>query len=123
MNYSIDFENKVKYLHCKVIGETDSVSTSKAFWIDIKAECIKTNQRNILVEEEFNNNLRAVEAYEVAVFIAEEFKHIGKIAHFDKEASHFEMNQFGENVALNRGGQGKVFNNKKMAIDWLITAP
>ena len=46
-------------------------------------------------------------------------QHPCKIAFIDNEDKHNELNEFGELIVQNRGGQIKVFNNKKNAVHWL----
>ena len=42
-----------------------------------------------------------------------------KIAFYDREAEHLDLNLFGETVAVNRGVDGHVFADLQQAEAWL----
>ena len=43
-----------------------------------------------------------------------------RIAFYDRKIEHHELNEFGALVASNRGIDAKVFNDLKLAKEWVV---
>ena len=49
--YELSFEYRPEYLYAYVTGEEDSYEISKQFWLEIAAECKRSDVKKVLIEE------------------------------------------------------------------------
>ena len=117
-DFSLKFENKGNYLYVFATGPKDSLIIAKKMWGAIYSKAKELELNSILVEEDFPNQLSTFDMHDIGEFIAEKFMGI-KIAHVDRQISDIELNKFVENVAINRGAIGKIFNKIENAVKWL----
>ena len=116
--YRIAFDERDDYLSARVFGQTDTVTTSLAYWREIVDECKSRGATRVLVVENFENAVPLTDVFEVAEKLPEITRGI-RVAFVDKRIEDFEDNKFAEDVAVNRGASGKVFPNEADAISWL----
>ena len=117
--FKISYQEHEGYLHAFVSGEKDSVAVNLEYWRPVIAEIKKRGLNAVLVEENFPNQLSVAEIFTVTSAIPEMGAQGLKIAFVDQEAEHRALNLFGENVAVNRGVNGRVFKTREDAIAWL----
>lgn len=117
--FTVSFEVTGECLVAFVRGVHDTLDISKSFWQRIHSELVKSGKQRVLVEEDFQNQLTAVDMFRLAEFLAELFKGDVKVAHVDRRLSDMDLNRFGETVAINRGLRARVFNNRQEAERWL----
>ncbi len=118
--YKLRFENRPGYLYAYVEGSKDSFEISKQYWMEVAAECRRTDCSRVLVEEDIPEAISMGEAYELATEIPTlGFSRI-KIAFVDRYADQVELNQFAELVATNRGVNGRFFTQFDEAENWLL---
>jgi hypothetical protein len=116
--YQLTLEEQDGFLTAHVRGETDSVATSLAYWNEIADEARRRGYQRMLVLEYFRNAASLMDVYQVAEQLPE-IIHGLTVAFVDAQADQFEANQFGEDVAVNRGAVGRVFRTEEAARDWL----
>jgi len=118
--YHLSFEPREKYLYAYVEGEHDNYAITKAFWLEIAAEANRIGATHVLIDE---NIVETVSIADVFQF-ASELPKLGfdgiRVAFVDRYLEQHEINQFGELVAVNRGFNGKAFNNFEEAEAWLL---
>lgn len=119
--YQIEYTDKGSYLYAAVSGEQDSLEVSIAYWTEVLGELKARHKNKLLVTEDFKDAVSAIDMYT----LVEELYKFGvtdlKIAFVDKELIQFNLNKFGETVAVNRGIYAKVFNEEKEAEKWLLS--
>lgn len=118
-SYDLHCEVRGSYLFAQVRGEADSFEISLGYWKEIATELRRSGLRRVLVVEELKAPSSAVDTFEVASRLAEIGFRGVSVAFVDMELDHLPDNLFGENVARNRGVNGRVFNNLALAQEWL----
>lgn len=120
-DYRITFEQRPDYLYALVEAEQDSYEISLAYWREIADECKVRNITKVMVEEDMQGTATMVEAYQVAAELPK-MGFLGiKLAFVDTHLDQSDLNAFGELVAVNRGVNGKFFNDQAVAEAWLIS--
>lgn len=118
--YRLTFEHRPGYLYAHVEGKEDSYEISRAYWQEVANECKAHGYRKVLVVEDISECGTVAEAYQVSSELPKMgFTHI-KVAFVDRYVEQQETNQFAELVAVNRGVNGKIFNDVTEAEKWLI---
>ncbi|CAN5857804.1 hypothetical protein BH24ACI1_BH24ACI1_14470 [soil metagenome] len=119
--YTLEFEQRPKYLYACVKGEKDSLEISLQYWKEIADECWRTGYRKVFIEEDINGEMSIIEMYQ----FTSEIPNIGfsgiRVAFVDRRLNQQELNKFGELVATNRGLNGKIFNSSEEAEEWLLS--
>ena len=119
--YELSFEYRPKYLYAYVTGEEDSYEISKQFWLEIAAECKKSDVKKVLIEEDIIENVSMSDMYR----FASEIPQLGftgiRVAFVDVQLDQQDLNKFGETVATNRGLLSRVFTNAAEAEKWLLS--
>lgn len=118
--YNIQFEYFDKYLSALVSGEKDSLDVSIMFWKEIFNECETKNYKRILINENFKNDISAIDMYILGEKLIEMAPKNISVAFVDEQIQQLEMNKFTETVVYNRGGKGKAFAHSKDAVKWLL---
>ena len=119
LEFTLTFEERENYLYAFVTGPKDSFAVSRAFWTEIQSKATKLGIRKVMVEEDFPNQLSTMEMFDLGEILAKKFGFAVKIAFVDKSLLNTDLNKFGENVAVNRGFNGRVFNTYEVAEKWL----
>ena len=117
--FTLRFEKRPDYLYAFVSGPRDSLAVSCEFWKQVHARATELEAQNIIVEEDFPNQLSTMDMYHVVEFMTEIFPYKTSIAHVDRQASDMEINNFGETVGVNRGLHHRAFNNLAGAQEWI----
>ena len=116
---TIRFEDRGEYLYAYVTGPKDSQEISIDYWQRVIDECRKRDFKKLLIEEDLPNQATTVEIFNMIKALAEMITFPLKIAFYDREAEHLDLNLFGETVAVNRGVDGRVFPDLEDAVNWL----
>jgi hypothetical protein len=119
----ICFEERKGYLYAFLSGERNGLPDSKRYWLAAINECNKRGFKKLLIEQYFPIPLSTIDTF----YLAEAIAHMPisqlRIAFVDQDIEQNGTNMFGETVAVNRGGVGKVFTNLADAEAYLIASP
>ncbi len=117
--YTIVFEDYPKYLYALVHGEKYGYEILAGFLHEIADECQKRNFNKVLVEE----NISATASQTDVFRIASELPQLGfsniRLAYIDRFSEQQELNEFGQEVAENRGVDVQIFSSQEDADKWL----
>jgi hypothetical protein len=118
--YRLEFERRAGYLYAHVEGEHDSYAISKAYWQEVADECDRSGCDAVLIDENIKEAASIADVFQ----LCSEIPSMGflgvRVAFVDRYLDHNEVNEFGELVALNRGIDGKLFNDIDEAEKWLL---
>lgn len=118
--YRLTIEHRPSYLYAYVEGDKDSYEISAMYWREIAGECKANKYTKVLIVEDIIESGTMADAYQ----LSSEMPQMGyagiKIAFVDKYVEQQDLNQFGELVAINRGINGKIFNDVDQAERWLL---
>ena len=117
--FEIQYQECEGHLYAFISGKSDSVAAALEYWQLVIDECRRRGFHALLVEEDFPNQLSTIEMFTVTSAIPKMGSKGLKIAFVDKEAEHYDLNLFGETVAVNRGVHGRVFATRQEAVAWL----
>ena len=122
MTYSMEMIERDGFLHAKVKGEK-TIANVGAYLHQIYLACLESGIPVVLIEENMDGRMSVMDIFEVVVEGSKEtWPHVRKVAYVDVNPDHpFEDIQFGENVAVNRGVNGKVFRTVAEAEAWIRT--
>ena len=118
--YKLTFEIRPSYLYACVEGEHDNYEISRAFWQEIAREVDRLNAERVLIDENIVESVSIAEVFQLASEIPEMGFGSTRVAFVDRYLDQQEVNSFGELVAVNRGLNGKVFNDVREAEAWLL---
>ena len=118
--YTLKFEARAGYLHAYVTGKEDSLEISQAIWQDVADEAVRTDAKRVMIEENITDSLTIAEVFQLASDIPKMGFGQRKVAFVDHQLDQGDIHSFGELVALNRGWNGKVFDDAKAAEEWLL---
>lgn len=117
--YTIVFENYPNYLYALVHGDKYGYEVLAGFLREISDEVKKRGFDRVLVEE----NISATASKEDIFRIASELPELGfadiKLAYIDRFQEQWDLNEFGENVAVENGVDVKIFADQSEADTWL----
>ena len=120
MGYKLTINKKEKYTLIKVSGK-DSLSTSLAYWKEVLSLVKNEGWEKILVEEDLVGNVSTTETYKISSAMTEYATGTSvKIAFYDKQPGHENINKFGETVALTRGVYISVLASLQEAEKYLL---
>ncbi len=119
-SYQLSFEHRPEYLYGHVEGDEDSLEISRQYWEEVSAECQRTGQTRVLIEEDLQGQVRAWEAFEVACLVPQLGFKGAKIAFVDNFRYEKEINDFIRSVSVNRGLNVNIFDNVEQAERWLL---
>lgn len=118
--YRLTFEHRDGYLYAYVEGEHDSYEISKQYWLEVAAEVVRTKAPRVLIDENIVESASIAEVFRLSSEIPSMGFGATRVAFVDRYLEQNEINEFAELVAVNRGLNGKIFNDEAMAIDWLM---
>ncbi len=118
--YELRFEEQSEFLVARVSAPEDTIEVRCSFLREIGEACRRTQRWRVLIIEDIETNLSALQMYEVATRSFELGARGLWIAYVDLKADHHDRNLFGETVAVNRGVMVKVFRNVPEAARWLL---
>lgn len=122
--YDLKFNYEDGYLHAVAVGDWISLDSSKRCWQQIADEVRKSNCRKILFEGRVVGHLSLIEYHQMGVAISEMGFRGCKLAYVDltvtiyRNVLNFLLHA--QNVALNRGITGQVFDDVNKAREWLM---
>jgi hypothetical protein len=117
----IRFENRNNYLYAFFSGKRDTLRDTIKFWQCAIDECNKYAHKKLLIEQDLPNPLSTMNTYQlIEAILKMPITHI-KVAFIDRDVEQIDTDLFGETVAVNRGGMGRVFTNLSDAEAWLIS--
>ncbi len=118
--YTLSFADRPGYLYAYVEGDHDSYDISRAFWLEIAEESARRGARKILIDENIEEGASVAEVFQLATEIPQMGFGAARIAFVDRYLDQNDINEFGELVAVNRGLNGKLFNDERTAEEWLL---
>lgn len=118
--YKLTFEERPQYLYAYVEGENDSYEISRAYWDEVAEKVKLLNSSRVLIDENIVESGTFADVYKLASEIPDMGFGRAKLAFVDRFLGQSDINEFGELVALNRGANGRVFNDIRMAEEWLL---
>ena len=121
--YTIVFEDYPNYLYALVHGEKYGYEVLSGFLREIADECKKRNFKQVLIEE----NISATASQEDVFRIASELPEFGfsdiRMAYIDRFLEQKDMNEFGQDVAVDHGVDVQIFGDMESANNWLSRRP
>jgi len=117
--YTIVFEDSPKDLYALVHGDKYGYDVLAHFLKEIADECRKRNFDRVLIEE----NISATTSEEDVFRIASELPQLGfadiRLAYIDRFTEQGDLNEFGREVAEDRGVNVRLFSSFEEADKWL----
>lgn len=117
--YTLTFDHRPEYLYAAVCGDKDSYAISKQYWMEIAAHLKETDYRRLLIDEDIEQAASVTDVFQ----LVSELPGMGftgiRVAFCDRKIEHKDLNDFGELVGSNRGLNGRVFNDVKLAEEWI----
>jgi hypothetical protein len=117
---SVRIEDNGKYLYVFVTGLTGSPELTISYWRQAIDECKGRGRSRLPLEDDFPNSASVAEAFMMVQEIARLPVAGLRIAYMQPKNVLNDLAMFAENVAVNRGMQGRVFNNRADAEAWLL---
>jgi hypothetical protein len=114
----VTFEARKDYLHALVTGERDSYDVTMGAVTDIAAACKVRGTKKLLVEHKISGRLSTLDIYKIASQLPDLFEGVA-VAFVIHLTVTPENPEFLENVARNRGGEGRLFVDPAAADAWL----
>ncbi len=119
----ISFEDRNGYFYAFFSGKRKGLEDAKCYWLTAIEECKRRGYKRLLIEQHFAVPLSRMDTFYLAEAIASMPIRKLRIAFVDRDLAQNGMNVFGETVAVNRGGVGKVFTNMVDAEAYLLSGP
>jgi hypothetical protein len=117
----VRFENRNSYLLAHITGRGEDLETTRATWRSIAAECKQRGAVKLLILEEIEGQLPFMEQYAFADGLGKiGFDGIA-VAFVDAKPEQYINNKFAEDVAVNRGALGRMFQSVTEAEAWLLS--
>jgi hypothetical protein len=117
--YTVVFENYPSYLYALVHGEQYGYDVLSGFLREIAEECKRRGFVQVLIEE----NISATASREDVFRIASELPDLGfsdiRMAYIDRFLEQKELNEFGQDVAVDHGVDVQIFRDLESANEWL----
>jgi hypothetical protein len=117
----VRFESRESYLLAHITGRGEELETTRATWRSIAAECKQRGFARVLILEDIEGELPFMQQYA----FADGLSHLGfdgtKVAFVDAKPEQFTNNKFAEDVAVNRGALGRMFQTVAEAEAWLLS--
>lgn len=117
--YTIVFEEYPNYLYALVHGDKYDYEVIAAFLSEIASECRKRNFDRVMIEE----NISATATEEDIARAAEDLPKFGflgiRMAYLDRFTEHMELNEYGQDIAVDHGVNVKLFYDQAAADKWL----
>jgi hypothetical protein len=118
--YKLTTEDRQGYLYAKMTGERDSYESTMAAVTELAGICLARKVTRLLVEHDMPGKLSTLDVYKMASRLPDLFEgvDVGFVIH----RSEIPDNpKFLENVARNRGAQGRLFTSVSEAEAWLLS--
>ena len=118
--YRLTFEQRDGYLYAYVEGEHDNYEISRAYWLEVADEVARTGAKRVLIDENIVEGASMAEVFRLASEIPAMGFGPTRIAFVDRYLEQNELNEFAALVAVNRGLNGRIFNDTTLAVEWLF---
>ena len=76
--------------------------------------------KRVLIDENIEQGAPMADVFRLATELPRMGFGPTRIAFVDRFLDHSEINEFAELVAVNRGLNGKIFNDQELALEWLL---
>ena len=119
--YTITFEERPGYLYVYVEGEHDSYEISRSFWLKVAERARKTGAVSVMIDENIAEGVPLADVFQLASEIPDMGFGRARLAFVDRYLDQNEVNEFGVLVAQNRGANGRIFNDARLAEEWLLS--
>ena len=116
----VRFEHRGHYLFALISGEDEELATSQANWRLIADTCRAGNYKRVMIVEEIEAELSFMDQFEFAAGLTELGFNGIKTAFVDQKIEQFDNNKFAEDVAVNRGANGRLCRTIEEAEAWLL---
>lgn len=118
-NYRVEFQKRSGYLHATITGPQDSYETTMAAVTEVAAACRSRGETRLLVEHDILGKLSTLDIFTIAQQLPALYEgiHVAFVVH---RAQIPDNPKFLENVARNRGAQGRLFAQVRDAERWLV---
>jgi len=116
--YQLTLEDRKDYLYALITGERDSYDVTLGAVTEVAAACKTRGTAKLLVEHRVAGRLSALEIYRIAVQLPGLFGdvYVGFVVGLTSTPENPELLR---NVAVNRGGRGRLFADVPSAEAWL----
>lgn len=116
--YQVAFQEKEGFHHAVITGEQDSYDVTMGACTEIAAICTMKKTTRLLVEHKVKGRLSTLDIFKIASQLPDLFTgiHVAFVVHLTSTPDNPE---FLQNVARNRGGRGRLFNDPLEAEAWL----
>lgn len=118
--YSLNVENRGRYLFAHIKGERGTLEIATAYWTDIAQEALKSGLKRVLVIEDIPEMISIAEVHQLVTSLADLPVKDVRIAFVDLYAEHSSLNEFGILVSENRGFTAQSFDTEEAAEAWLL---
>lgn len=119
-SYSIDFQDRGRYLFAHVEGERGTLEIATEYWKEIAQRTIESGLKRILVVEDIPEMISIAEVHQLVTSLAELPVKDVRLAFVDLYAEHSSLNDFGVLVSENRGFSVRSFDTEEAAEAWLL---
>lgn len=116
--YTIELEDRDKYLYALVGGKTLTPDIAKMYWDEIAEMCSMIQTAKIMIEKNFSKSVSPPEMLEMGVYLGKILAG-KKIAFLDKYKNE-DINELGKVIARNQGVIMRIFKSTEDAEKWLI---
>lgn len=118
-SYTIEFEDRGKYLFAHIRGQRGTLEIATAYWTEIAQKTIASGLKNLLVIEEIPEMISIGEVHQLVSSLANLPVKDVRLAFVDLYPEHSSLNDFGILVGENRGFCIKSFETEEAASAWL----
>ena len=116
--YKLTLEDRKDYLYALITGEQDSYDVTMGAVTEVAAACKIRGTTKLLVEHQVSGRLSTLEIYKIATQLPPLFGdvYVGFVVRLTSTPENPELLR---NVAVNRGGRGRLFTDAESAEAWL----
>lgn len=118
---TLTFDQLPAYLRVQVEGAPPTAQAGVEFWTTIADECRKRDQDNVMVVEVLEPMQTFHGVFGTASQLPDLFVGI-KLAFVFVGDDARNYQKFGEDVAINRGADIRVFRDERDAVQWLVSS-
>lgn len=118
--YTLILEERTDYLYVKVECEYADFEIMSQYWHEICDIAVKRKTRRVLVDMAIADSPSMSDLFQLATTISENLQARKiRFAVFDRFEAQWEVNQFAEMAATNRGLDARAFKDIEAAEKWL----
>jgi len=117
---AVRYEHRGAYLFAHVTGPDEDLESAQTTWRAIAAACKQGNYSKVLILEEIEKQMPFMQQYAFAESVGQLGFDTITMAFVDGKPEQFANNKFAEDVAVNRGAHGRIFQTIAEAEAWLL---